>query len=90
MAVRAHDLALGNLIQNLRPGTVANTRFDVERLVTEVVELQDERIRLAAVDAASLAEEYEEIFRTLVHESLFTLRRVYRVAIPLRLVAGVL
>ena len=84
MAIGANNLALGDLIEDLLPRTLAEALRNVEPLVTEVIELQDERILLAAVDAASLAEEVEEIFRVLLRQTLFAPRRLCQVAVAVR------
>ncbi|MGH2878078.1 MAG: hypothetical protein ACRDK4_00490 [Solirubrobacteraceae bacterium] len=60
MAVRAHDLALGDLIDDGVPGVRSQSCADVEALVPEVVELQDERVGLAAVDAGMVGKEVHE------------------------------
>jgi hypothetical protein len=88
MAVGANHLALRDLIEDRLPRTVANATCDVELLVTEVIELEDKRILLAAVHTALLGEEFQEIFRALVHESLFAPRRLCHVAIAVREVVG--
>jgi hypothetical protein len=61
MTVCTNDVAHGDLVQHGLPVAVADALRDVEALVPGVVELQDERIYLAAVHARPLAEErYEE------------------------------
>jgi hypothetical protein len=52
VAVRAHDLALLDLGDECRPpNTAAHERCDVGPLGPHVIELEDNRIRLAAVAA---------------------------------------
>ena len=50
MAIGANNLALGDLIEDLLPRTLAEALRNVEPLVTEVIELQHSWIRFAAVD----------------------------------------
>ncbi len=53
MTVCTNDVAGVDLVENRLPATVAQTFGDVEVLVPEVVELEHERVSLAAVDAGS-------------------------------------
>ncbi len=59
MTVCTNDVALGNLVECGLPGAVANTFGDLEALVAEMVELEDDRIALAAVGAGVVAEELD-------------------------------
>lgn len=56
VTVCTNHLALCNLVEHALPGAVAEALADREALVTQVVELEDHRIGLAAVDARVLAE----------------------------------
>ncbi len=60
MAVSADDLALVHLIEKLTPIPVWQTLGDVECLVLDVVELEDDRIGFAAVDAGVRCKELEK------------------------------
>jgi hypothetical protein len=60
MTVCTNDVALGDLVEDCLPVPVADALADREALVPEVVELQDERIALAAVCAWMLAEERDQ------------------------------
>jgi hypothetical protein len=51
MTVRADDLALLDLLQHVFPPTCVDGLTDVELLVAQVVELEDDGIRLSALDA---------------------------------------
>src|ERR1700742_4687789 len=57
MTVCTNDVALGDLVEDRLPVTVAEALSDAEALVAQVVELEHERIALAAVDAGVLVEE---------------------------------
>jgi hypothetical protein len=65
MTVCTNDVARGDLVEDRLPVAVADAFGDVEALVSEVVELEHEWIRLAAVHARSLAEEVDEVGGTL-------------------------
>jgi hypothetical protein len=61
MTISTNHVALCDLIQHGLPAVVAESLGDVEVLVSQMVELEDERICLAAIDARPLAEElYKE------------------------------
>jgi hypothetical protein len=59
MAVRANHVACRDLIEYRLPFPVAEVRGDIEVLVPEMIELEDERVRLATVNAGPRAEELE-------------------------------
>jgi DNA-binding LacI/PurR family transcriptional regulator len=61
MTVCTNDLALADLGEHRLPAVIADAFGDVEALVAEMVELEHERIALAAVDARSLAKERHEL-----------------------------
>jgi hypothetical protein len=56
VTVGADDFALGDLIENLLPIPTGELVGDVEALISEVVELENQRIRLATVRARMAAE----------------------------------
>ncbi len=60
MTVCTNDLASCNLVEDGLPGEVADALRDVEALVADMVELQDQRVSLAAVRAWPLAKDLEE------------------------------
>jgi hypothetical protein len=61
MTISTNHVALCDLPQHGPPAVVAEPLGDVEVLVPSMVELEDERICLAAIDARSLTEElYKE------------------------------
>jgi hypothetical protein len=61
MAVRADDIALIDLGEDVFPWSFPQAFADAEPFLAEVVELQDERIALSAVHAWMLAKERDEI-----------------------------
>ena len=61
MTVCTNDVALGDLVEHGASVPVAKAFGDVEALVSEVVEVEHQRICLAAVHAWSLAEELDEV-----------------------------
>jgi hypothetical protein len=56
MTVRTNDIALCDLVEQRLPAASAKARGDAELLVGEMIELQDEWIALATVDARALTE----------------------------------
>jgi hypothetical protein len=84
MTVCTNDVAGVDLVENRLPPTVAQTCGDVEVLVPEVIELEHERVGLAAVDAGSRAKELDEICGALGDERLFPAHRIGHVALAVR------
>jgi hypothetical protein len=70
MTVCTNDLALCHLVKNALPGPVPKTRPDAELLVAKVVELEHDRIALAAVRARVLAQIGDQILDPLCDERL--------------------
>ena len=59
VTIRAHHLALLDLLEDALPTAVGQACPDVEELVAKVIELEDDGVRLAAVGARMLLEEPE-------------------------------
>jgi hypothetical protein len=59
MTVGADDFALSDLIQNFLPIPTCELVRDFEALIPEVIELEDQWIRLAAVRARICSEELD-------------------------------
>jgi len=55
MTVCTNDVALCNLVEHVLPVPVRDPLGDREFLVPQVVELEDDRIALAAIDAGMLS-----------------------------------
>jgi hypothetical protein len=51
MAVRAYDVAFLHLFEERLPIAIGEASTDVEALLSEVIELEDQRICFTAVDA---------------------------------------
>ncbi len=83
MTVCTNDVACGDLVEDRLPVAVADAFGDVETLVSEVVELEDEWIRLAAVNARPLAEEVDEIGGALRYDRSLAAQRVRDVALAM-------
>jgi len=71
VTVCTHDVALGHLIQDRVPTSVAKSRRDGEDLVTSVVELEHERIGFTAIDARARAEKLDQVLRPLYRQPPF-------------------
>jgi hypothetical protein len=84
MTVCTNHVARGDLVENRLPFVVAETSGNVEVLVPEMVELEDQRVGLTAVDARPRAEELDEIGRPFDDDRAFTARRVRDVAPAVR------
>ncbi len=86
MTVCTNHVAGGYLIENGLPVVVAEALGDIEVLVTEMVELEDERVGLSAVNAGPLAEELDEIGGALRDDRLFSTYGVCNVTLAVRCV----
>lgn len=71
MAVGAHDLALGDLVENALPVAVTDRRSDVEGLVLEVIELEHHGVTLPTIDARVQREEFDQVRPALAGQALF-------------------
>jgi hypothetical protein len=60
VTVCTNDLALVDLAENGLPFVCSEARRDLEVLVGEMIELQHDRIGLAAVDAGPLAKKSDQ------------------------------
>jgi hypothetical protein len=81
MTVCTNDVALGDLVEHGVPAAVTEAFGDVETLVPEVVELEDQRIRLTAVDARPRTEELNEVGGPLGNDRSFAADGVRAVAL---------
>jgi hypothetical protein len=61
MTVCTNDLALADLVEDRLPSVIAHAFGDVEALVAEMVELEHQRIGLAAIDARLAAKERHKL-----------------------------
>jgi hypothetical protein len=84
MAVRADDFAFRDLVEDVSPAPIRKRLGYVERLVAEMVELEDDRVMLTAVDARVRAKVLEEILGALERERLLPRARLVDVALPVR------
>jgi hypothetical protein len=84
MTVCTNDLALADLVEDRLPGAIAYAFGDVEALVADVVELEDERIALATVDAWSVGEERQELRSALLNDSSLAAEGLLDVALAVR------
>jgi hypothetical protein len=84
MAVGADHLALRDLVEDAPPTPIWKRLGYVERLVAEVVELEDHRILFTAVDARVGAKVVEEVLRPLKREGLLPASRLIHVALAVR------
>jgi hypothetical protein len=83
VAVGTHYVTFLHLLKDCVPGAVAQSLGDVEQFVSEVVELEDEWIPLAAVDAWMRLEEGDEVRSTLRSQAPFPPLRVVDVALAM-------
>lgn len=83
VTVCANDFGLANLGQNLLPIPIRQARADPEALVREVVELQDHRIGLAAIDAWMLAKETDEEDLALTSDPILAGASLVDVPLPI-------
>jgi hypothetical protein len=73
-----------DLIEYGLPVSIAETRGNVEVLMSEMVELEHERIGLATVDAGMVSEEGNEIGGAFGDERLFPAYGVRDIALAIR------
>jgi hypothetical protein len=81
MTVCTDYVTRGDLVEHCLPVAGAYAYRDGEVLVSEMVELQDERVGLAAVNARALTEELDEIGHALRDEDLFSAYGVRDIAL---------
>jgi hypothetical protein len=84
VAIRADDVALGDLLEDALPAPAGQVAADVEDFVPQVVELEDDGISFAAVEAWVRKEELEQVPRALVGEPPFLNRRTIDVLSAVR------
>src|SRR5918996_2311756 len=84
MATRAHHLALLDFVEDALPAALRELGADRERLVAEVVELEDDGIGLPAVATRVDAEILDKPTGSLEHQPLLLLSRLRDVALPVR------
>jgi len=70
MTVCTNHVALGHLVENALPSAIPKALPDGELLIPEMVELEDDRIALAAVDTGVLAQERHQILDAFRNQSL--------------------
>jgi hypothetical protein len=73
MTVCTNDVALCNLVEHVVPVSVSNAGRDPELLVSEMIELEDDRVGLATVDAWVVAEVVHEEGKALFEQGLIPL-----------------
>jgi hypothetical protein len=81
MAVCANDIAPLDLIQDRLPFVAADALGDAEALVSDVVELEQEGVRLTAVNARTLAEVLDEVGHALSDQCVLSTRGIRDVAL---------
>ena len=86
MTVCTNDVALGDLVEDGLPVAVTEALCDAEALVAQVVELEHQRIALAAVDAGVLAEEADEKGGPFADDGLLPSLRIGEIAVAVRCV----
>ena len=84
ITVCTNDVARGDLVEHRPPVSIAEALGDIEALLLEMVELEDERVLLAAVDARALTEELDQICGALGDQRLFSAHRIRDVALAVR------
>ncbi|MGN6253660.1 MAG: hypothetical protein ACTHO8_01580 [Solirubrobacterales bacterium] len=68
VTVCTNYLALGNLVEHVLPVATLQALRDREPLVPQVVELEDDRIGLSAVDAGMLQQKGDQVLRPLFNQ----------------------
>ena len=88
MAIGADDVALPHLGGEALPAAVTETFGNAELLVPEVVELEDDRVRLTAVDARVVRKELDQEHDPLVSHRDPARPCSLQVKLAVRLVVG--
>jgi hypothetical protein len=70
MTVCTNDVALCHLVEDALPCTVSKPLPDAEFLVPKVIELEDDRVPLSAVDARVLTQVRHQILDAFSNQSL--------------------
>lgn len=70
MTVCTNDVALGHLVEDALPSAVPKALSNAKLLIPKMIELEDDRIALAAVDAGVLAQVRHQILDALRNQSL--------------------
>lgn len=70
MTVCTNDVALGHLVEDALPPAVSKPLSDGELLVAKVIELEDDRIALAAADTRVLAQVSHQVLDAFGNQSL--------------------
>jgi hypothetical protein len=83
MAVRANHIALRDLIKDRSPAPPADASGDIKFLLAEMIELEDDRIGLAAVGAWMCTEVVNEKRRPLRDERVSPTNRGGNVALSI-------
>jgi hypothetical protein len=65
VAIAAHDLAFLYLLEDALPVSVRQSTADIEFLIGQVVELEDDWVGFAAVDARMAGEELDQVLGAL-------------------------
>ena len=69
MTVCTNDIALSHLVEDALPSAVAKALCDAEFLISKVIELEDDRIALAAVYAGVLSQERHQVLNAFGNQS---------------------
>jgi hypothetical protein len=70
MTVCTNDVALGHLVEDALPRAVSKPLSDAEFLVSEPIELEHDRVALAAVDARVLTQVSHQILDAFSDQGL--------------------
>jgi hypothetical protein len=70
MTVCTNHVALGHLVEDALPSAVSKALSNAKLLIPKVIELEDDRITLTAVDARVLAQVCHQILDAFGNQSL--------------------
>jgi hypothetical protein len=84
VTVCTNHVARGDLVEDSLPFAIGKALGDAEVLVPEVVELQDERVALAAVNARPGAEQLDEVGGALRDQRPFSAYRVRDITLTMQ------
>jgi hypothetical protein len=84
MAVGTDHLALCDLVEDALPASVRQRLRNLERLIPEVIELENDRVGLAAINAGMGAEVLDEVDGPLERQDALAVARLLHIALPVR------
>jgi hypothetical protein len=84
MAVSTDHLALCDLVEDALPASVRQRLRNLERLIPEVIKLENDGVGLAAINTRMGAEVLDEVDGPLERQDALAIPRLLHIALPVR------